>query len=75
MTIDSSLPTAISSAVQGMQRSTKQVASASQFIARDDAPKTSAVTELLEGELTYQANAKTLSVSSGMLGTLIDVKV
>ncbi|RUO42758.1 hypothetical protein CWE15_04940 [Aliidiomarina taiwanensis] len=75
MNIDSSLPAAFTSAAQGMQRSTQQVASASQYIAREDTPKTSAITELLEGELTYQANAKTLSVSSGMLGTLIDIKV
>jgi len=73
--INSSLPTAMHTSLQGMQRSQQQVTTAAEYIARDDTPTASAATSLIEGGLTYQANAKTLSMSSGMLGTLIDSKV
>lgn len=77
MNIQSTQVNAFQTAYQGLQRSYGQVAEATQQIAQGSQQgglPTRELVSLLEGEKLYQANAKTLSVSSRMLGTLLDIK-
>lgn len=74
MQIDSTIPTAFHSSWQGLQRSTHIVNGAATSLAREGAHNVGALVSLLEGELTYKANAKTLGVSSRLLGVLLEIE-
>jgi len=71
-----SLPTSFASAQEGMKRGLAQVDQASAAIA-DDAGDIAPgnVVNLIQGQRTFEMNAKVLRTGAEMIGTLLDVRV
>ncbi|MCO4322384.1 hypothetical protein [Aliidiomarina quisquiliarum] len=78
MQINSAVPNALNTSLQGMQRSSQQVTTASETIARgsvgNGAHNVEALVALVEGEQAYGANVKAFATSSRMLGVLLDTE-